>query len=191
MPRGLSAALLTEIQKRAVSIAYFYKGEFSTTTLRLWTGAGTLNHDSQEWLGNGWLLSVGESRSSLNTQADGVRLTLSGVPANLLSIALNESNEGGTGTIWLAFLDDTDSVIGTTEHFRGDLDTIDINEDPERPTITINYESRLIRLLNSREIRYSNAMQQNKYSGDRGFEYLTFLEQQRIYWGRPDTTRGR
>ncbi|HBN31649.1 MAG TPA: hypothetical protein DD416_10620, partial [Rhodobacteraceae bacterium] len=68
--------------------------------------------------------------------------------------------------------------------FSGRLDVPEIADDANTCTITISYESRLIDLNTARSWRYTHESQQSLYPGDRGFEYVTAIQDREITWGR-------
>ena len=189
MARTLSPEILAALQARTLRIERLFEGVFTNQTLRLWTGLNTLTHDGKEWLGNGWLQSLSSQKETIETQANGLTITLTGIVEGLIELGLTETSTTGTGKLWIAFFNDSDVLLGTDLRFSGDLDRVEIAESESTCTISLQYESKLRRLENKRELKWSNEYQQIEYPGDRGFEYVTFLQNQRIYWGRPDTTR--
>jgi hypothetical protein len=129
------------------------------------------------------LLGVSEIRQSSRVQADGVRLTLSGMPSSIVSAVSGQARQGRPGTVWLALLDATDAVIPDPYiAFRGRLDVPEVAVDGETSTITINYESRLVDLQRARVRRYTHEDQQITAPGDRGFEYVASLQEQVLEW---------
>lgn len=189
--RSLSAPALAAIASRIIRPAYFYEGVFGANTLRLWSGLGDFTLDGDTYLGNGWFHGFSNIRATLANQATGISVKLTGVPGELISLILNNSNESFSGRFFFALLDEDESVLHAETEFVGELDTIKIDENDSDSAITINYENQFVRLKNPREPRWTDAMHKVDYAGDLGFEYVAFLQQQRIYWGRPDTTRGR
>jgi hypothetical protein len=68
--------------------------------------------------------------------------------------------------------------------FEGRLDIPSIQEDGDNSIITISYESRLIDLERSREIRYTHEEQTRLFPGDLGFEYVASMQEKEVLWGR-------
>lgn len=190
MARGLSSTAINALTGRAVQIEYLFRGEFVDSTLNLWSGFGDFSWNSETWNGNGWLHEPGSIRETAEIRANGVEVTLTGVPTTLLSLALRETRQSNKGTLYLAIFDADGDLITVDTRFVGNLDKTEIEERANGSVISLKYESRLIRLESPRERRWTNEDQKIDYPSDRGFEYVTFLRQQRIYWGRPDTTRG-
>ena len=51
-------------------------------------------------------------------------------------------------------------------------------------TITLNCESRLIQLERPKNRRYTHEDQQERLTGDLGFEFVTDLQDKEIIWGK-------
>ena len=66
------------------------------------------------------------------------------------------------------------------------MDTISILEDPRVGSITVRSENRFIDFTKPRELRWSNAHQQELYPGDKGLEFTADLADKEIHWGRPN-----
>lgn len=185
MARSLTAGVVTETTAAEVRPALLVEGVFSTGTLRLWSGVGTLSWNSQSWTGAGNLLSVSPIEETAAVQANGVTITFTGISSSNLSLALGSVRSGRAGKIWLAFLNSSDAVVADPVLiFSGRLDVCAVEEAGETSTISISYESRLIDLERPRERRYTDEDQQFEYSGDRGLEYVAGLQDKVIQWGR-------
>jgi hypothetical protein len=65
----------------------------------------------------------------------------------------------------------------------GRLDVPNLEDSEDTCSITITYEGRLIGLLQAREWRYTDESQQVLFPGDRGFEYVTTIQDKDIQWG--------
>jgi hypothetical protein len=63
---------------------------FDSGTLRLWTGIGSKTINGEEYTGAGNFLQISEMQETAEIQAAGATLTLSGIPSELLSLALTE-----------------------------------------------------------------------------------------------------
>ena len=187
--RSLNPSTISMLKSHTVRLEYLYVGEFKNSTLRLWTGIGDLSHDGHIWLGNGWLQSPGQFSSSTEVRAYGASVQLSGLSIDVVYLLLNEVQQKNTGTVYVAALDSDESIIETIQLFTGYTDKVEITEKDSGSTAVISYESPLIRLTNAREKRWTDQAQQADYTGDRGFEYMSYLQQQRVYWGQPDPRR--
>lgn len=68
--------------------------------LRLWTGHGVLTISGVEYFGTGNLLQIDNVEETSEIAAKGASLTLSGVPTEIISLALSEPFQGRVGRIY-------------------------------------------------------------------------------------------
>jgi hypothetical protein len=190
MSRGLSPEAVAALSSGSPRVEHYLDLVFSGSTLYLWTGFGDSVYDGNAYLGNGWIEGISSLSETLRLSPTGMTISLSGVPADLLSIVLSESRQSCSATLYFAVFDEDDTRLDVLQLFTGSLDTVSIDEQPETASIVLDYESRLIKLNAPREARYTPEQQKMEYPADKGFDYLTFLESSRLYWGRPDLTRG-
>lgn len=182
--RVLTPAVAAALADGHVRPAIFFEGEFATGFVRLWTGVGEVQWGGQTWSGLGSLLGIGVIGETDRIEAAGSSVTLSGVPTDLVSVAITEAKQGLPGKIWLGFLDQDWQVIDDPVlSFVGRLDVPTIDDGRDSCTVTITYESRLIDLLRPREWRYTHESQQVLHPGDRGFEYVSSIQDKEVRWG--------
>ncbi len=189
MTRGLDAAMVTALSAHDIRSEDFFKGVFDGTTLKLWTGYGSIVWNSETWDGNGKFIGLSSCSESIGGTSSGIAVEVSGVSEELIYLALNSCRQSSTGKVWRVYFNANEVAIGSIVIFSGTLDTVNINRSASSGTISLGYESRLIRFNESREIRLTNELQQEKYPGDKGFEYVNQLKGARIYWGRADPGR--
>ena len=184
MSRDLSAAVISEIDATELQPFLLFRGEFATGVVRAWSGIGDLSWDGQTWVGTGALLQVSSIEEAAETVANGIAVTLTGVPLELISLALGSVQQGRDGKIYLGFLSNGAVVIDPALVFQGKLDVPVIEEDGDTATINIAYESRLIDLQKPRESRYTDKDQQRAYPGDLGMSFVPSLQEKTLNWGR-------
>lgn len=189
MPRTVDEDVIEQLSARVLRVEYLWLGIFQDTTIKLWTGIGDLTVGEHTYTGNGWLTGFPVIRESLGGSTDGLSVSLTGIPDNILTIALNQVNSSGSCEASIAFFDKEDALITTAPLFLGKLDRVEVLEDPERSSVRFAYNSRLARIKTPRELRWTNEQQQIEYPGDRFMEYVEFLKNQRLFWGREDTSR--
>ncbi len=181
--RELTSDVTAEIAKTVVQPIVLVEMAFDSGTLRMWSGGGDLYWNSLTWLGAGELGSVSEIKETEDVQANGITLSLTGIPSEYISLALSESYQGRTVTVWLGFLDSALEVISDPKQiFSGRMDVMEISEGAETSSISIAVESRMIDLLKSREWRYTHEDQQIDYPGDMGLEFVSDLQNKEIKW---------
>jgi hypothetical protein len=185
MPRTLTAAMQTALQSNNRP-RYLAELEFDGQTLRLWTGVYDVSWNGETWLGNGWLLGVSRLEDDTRLTPSPMTVVLAGLPDTLVSLILNSSRHGKTGTFWRAYLDDSGQIIDSPmKRFSGLFDVPVISPSPDDSTVTITYESEFIMFDQPREDRMSNEHQKSKYPADRGFEFVEALAEKQIFWGLP------
>lgn len=181
MTPALEAALIAADARPAL----FFEGQFASGFVRLWTGLGDVVWGGQTWTGAGNLVGFSGIEEGSDIVARGASVTLSGVPASLVSLAILDAQQGLPGRCWVGLLaPDNSIIVDPVLAFAGRLDVPTISDGAETCTITITYESRLIDLNTPRELRYTHEAQQQLYPGDMGFEYLTSIQDKEITWGR-------
>jgi hypothetical protein len=184
MSRDIHAATAAAMQAQDVRLAVFFEGQFASGFLRLWTGIGDISWNGHTWTGAGSLIGMSEISETEDVVASGVAVSLSGVPSDLVQIAIDEARQGMPGRVWLALFDANIDFIGEpVPAFAGRLDVPEITDDAETCTISISYESRLVDLNASREWRYTHESQQVLFPGDRGFDYVTKIQDKEVVWG--------
>lgn len=185
MSRDLTPAVAAALADQDLRPVIFFEGEFPGGFVRVWTGYGTLQWGGKAWTGAGTLLGLGGIEETGEVVANGTTITLSGVPVDLVQIAIEEAQQGLPGRVWVGLLDDGYNVIADpVQAFSGRLDVPNIVDGADTCTVTISYESRLIDLTVPRTWRYTHESQQILHPGDLGFEYVTTIQDKEITWGR-------
>lgn len=184
MTRGMTVAFAEALAARVVAPAVFFEGQFASGFLRLWSGLGDIVWNGQTWTGAGTLLGVGTIQEGDKIEAYGGSITLSGIPLDLVQLCIEEARQGLPGKVWIGLLTDAREIIADPIlAFSGRLDVPNLEDAADSCMITITYEGRLIGLLQPREWRYTDESQQTLYPGDRGFEYVTTIQDKDIQWG--------
>ena len=107
MTRTIISSILNALDDAEVSAFYAVELFFDTDTVRVWTGYGDITITSgsgQTYNGIGDLLSISEVQESQDISAKGINLTLSGIPSNLLSHALNTPYQGRLCNVHFGFI---------------------------------------------------------------------------------------
>lgn len=190
MSRELTAAIQTACAAQQVAPAYLVELVFDSAPLRLWSGVGDFTWAGKTFLGAGTFGGISEIEETAKVAANGIELTLSGIPSSMISLAMAEHYRGRRAYVWLAFF----STAGVTATliadpvpvFAGRMDTMRISDSGQTSAIALSCESRLIDLQRPRERRYTDEDQQELYPGDRGLEYVAGLQDKSVFWGRED-----
>lgn len=210
MARNVSTQLQQAASASVVFPIIFVEAEFDSSTVRMWSGIGDLSWDAKTWTGGGSLLNVSSIEESTEVKAVGTRVSLSGIPSELLSLALQEDYQGRNLKVYLgAFTDentfllnqdgsimlkeDGGKIIAVDEQdiiaepiiiFSGRMDIMTINEGGDTSTVEVTVENRLIDFERTRERRYTSEDQKIDYPNDKGFEFVTSIQDTEIVWGR-------
>lgn len=185
MTRILTPDFAVALADRTLRPVIFFEGVFATETVRLWSGLGEIGWAGESWAGAGTLLGLGAIEETGAVVATGTAVSLSGVPTALVQLVIAEARQGLPGRVWIGLLAEDGTIIADpVQAFSGRLDVPEITDDVGTCTITISYESRLIDLNTPRTWRYTHESQQALHPGDRGFEYVTAIQDREITWGR-------
>ncbi len=184
MARNLTTALKTEFLATGFKPIFLVEAEFTSGTIRVWTGPGNISWDSKTWTGVGDLGGISEIVEGTALRANSITLQLSGIPQALALKALDEVRSGKPCTVYFGALDSSGAVVADPFlAFRGLIDTAELVEGAEFATIKVNIENELVSLQMARERRYTDEDQQQEYSGDKGFEYVPKLQEMNVLWG--------
>lgn len=183
--RDITAGVQTAIEQTEVAPILLFEGLFSSGYVRIWSGYGDLSYGGNVWIGVGLLGSVSAVQETAEVQANGITVSLTGIPSEFISLVLNESEQGKSGKVFIGFMDVNNALIADPYMmFEGKLDIPAIAEEGETSVVSITYESRLINLQRPRESRYTNEEQQHEYPNDLGCEYVPAMKEVTLTWGR-------
>ena len=150
--------------------------------LYFWSGIGDLSLDGNTYTGAGELLSISELRESSDIASYGATLTLSGIPNNLIDLALSEPYQGRRAVVKFGIQDTSTGTRYASTVFVGEMDQMNISMGPRTCTISLDVESRLVDLNRPRLRRYTDADQKSRFSGDDAFEFVTRLQNEALEW---------
>ena len=191
MSRDLTSAVQAELPKMNLRPVIFVEAVFTSGTLRVWSGIGTISWNGQTWTGVGNLGEISPISEGTEPHADGIELSLSGIPSDLIMKALGECRLNAPVKLWLGVLNEADAVIvDPYESFGGRMDVPSVEEGGETSTIKLRVENRLVDFNRARERRFTHEDQQIDYPGDLGFEYVAGLQEWNGVWGKPGGSSG-
>lgn len=206
MSRDLSTATIDSISDDVVYPFFAVELQFDDNPIRMWTGQGTLVlPDATQWVGLGQLLDISSIEETSEMAVKGATISLSGIPSNLLSLALSEPYQGRVAKIYFGTLSrgnillESGSYIllqdgsrievetgerGFNELFSGYMDQMNIEEGGDTSTIQLAVENKLIDLERARVARYTSGYQKSAYPLDLGMDFIEDLQDKKIPWGR-------
>ena len=208
MSRSLDSTTVDNINKDVVrpfnAIEFKFDGD---NVLRLWTGIGTLTlDDGTEWVGSGALLSISDIEETSEMSVRGATVSLSGIPSEVISLALSEPYQGRVCNIYFGTFteegsllkEDSDFILlqdgskilvdigskGFNEIFSGYMDQMNIEESADTATIEVTVENKLVDLERARVARYTSGYQKSNYPNDLGLDFVESLQDKQLPWGR-------
>lgn len=184
MSRPITSTLFNALNQDSIKPFYAVELMFDTAPLRMWTGIGdkaiTVQGTSQTFTGTGSLLSIGDLSEVKDLSAENLDLSLSGIPSDIISLALQEPYQKRICRLYIG----EQSVSDTVEIFSGKMDKMSISDSGEDSIIKLSVESKLVELERNSGWRYTNDNHQSRYSGDTFFSFVASLQDQKIAWGR-------
>lgn len=210
----MARSILQEIVDASTksNVVPFFAVEFlfdSPNQLRFWSGYGDLTIDGDTYTGAGDLLKVSDVRESSDIAANGATLSMSGIPSDLISLAIDEPYQGRICKVKFGLIDYdlvSDALLLTEDGdflvteageyidlsvsqpanyfdlFVGYMDQMNIQEGPQYSTISLSVESKLIDLEKPNNARYTDNYQQSQYSGDLAFEFVNRIQGEDLTW---------
>ena len=208
MSREIGTGIATALEATEVQPFFGVQLYLDSQSLFFWTGLGDLTVGGITYVGTGQFLKISEMEETAEIAARGATITLSGIPSELISLALSEPYQGRICKILFGAIDanriyllqedgsyvlredggridiTSGEVTPVVELFTGYIDQMIIDEGPETATIALNIESRLIDLERARTLRFTDQSQKSRFPNDRGLEFVEDLQDKQFNWGR-------
>ena len=182
MSRNVPSDILTALSQPEVFPFYAVEFDFDTAPLRFWTGYGDRTIEANTYTGTGNLMSIGGLEEAADMSAKSATITLSGIPPELVSLALTEPYQNRACRILFG----VDGSSAAVEVFAGTMDTMNIEDSGETSTISLKVESKWVRLDRVNMRRYTSESQKSRHSGDTFFDWVADLQDREIVWGRKE-----
>ena len=184
LPTGFQAAMSASV----VRPAFFVQLNWPSGTIYVWTGYGSKSWDGHTFLGTGHLGKISEIKESGDLGANGVTLSMSGIPSALVAEALANDAQGQPAKIWIAALA-ADGSLAADPYlvFDGKIDQTVIEDSGDTATISVQLQKELVDNRSGAR-RYTHEDQQIEYAGDLGFEYVAGLANKTFTWGTASAT---
>lgn len=190
--RTLPTGFQTAVSAPVVRPAFLVQLNWPSGTVYAWTGYGNIAWGGHTFIGTGYLGKISEIKESGDLAANGVNLSLSGIPSALVAEALENNAQGQPAKIWLAAMA-ADGSFAADPYlvFDGKIDQTVITDSGDSATITVQLQKELVDNRSGAR-RYTHEDQQIDFPGDRGFEYVAGLATKTISWGAaaPATSSG-
>ena len=197
MSRTIDSGLLAALTGNSVEPFYAVELLFDVKTtidvngnpinlgpMRMWTGLGnrTINVRgvNQVFTGTGALLNIAAAEEVGDLSAKAMTLSLTGLDSSVISLALQEPYQRRKARVYMG----EKSVSAVVEIFSGQMDTMQITDEPDMATVVMTIESKLVELERSRNWRYTDESHRSRHSGDTFFSYVQSIQDQQVAWGR-------
>lgn len=149
--------------------------------VRVTTAAVDIEHGGFTWIG-GRGVSV-DKVSEQGGEVQPMRFSLSGVPSEMLAVALGTTVQGRVVRAYTALMNpDTQAIVDVMPLWAGTLDQMPINHGTENSVVSVTAEHRAIAMSRPRGARYTDADQRRLYPGDRCLEYLVAQATHQDVW---------
>jgi hypothetical protein len=183
MPRSMGALAAAQLTSNYVRLAVFVQLTFASSTQYVWSGRGPINWNGQTWLGLGELGSISTITEDSTLTAQGLSISLSGIPTSNISEALTEVQQGLPVMIYVVFADQNGNPIDSIMSYAGRMDQPTIDESTETASIAISVENRLSDLQRAPFRRLTDQDQRLRFPTDDGFKYVNYLLDWNGAWG--------
>ena len=191
MSRGFPTNVATALAQQHVAIVTFAKLEFPSGTVYVHNSLGTYTWGGQDWLGVGDLGSISQVEEGIDVSPYAITLTLSGLDATISGAALTEDYFMHPVTVYMGVLDADDALLADpTQIWSGFMDQMNVSLGADGgDAIQLIAESELSRFDVSRNLMYTNAAQQERYSGDLFFSHIHKVQGAKFDWGKKTAGR--
>ena len=184
MARDITSGFQTEIEAKELRPVLLLHADFDSGGVFIWTGVGTISYGGNDYLGTGDFLAIETIEETTELKAASTRFKLSGVPTDLLSLALSESYQGRPISCYFGVLNTSGAIIADPYLvFKGKMDIMEITDGGDTAEITLSAESDLIDLRTARTRNYTPEDQKAIYSGDMAFDYVPQIQDITVNWG--------
>jgi|TARA_R110001592_G_scaffold172598_1_gene411057 hypothetical protein len=182
---GIDASIINRLGASEQNIFFALKAEFDSDDILIWTGTDDLIINSETYIGAGSLLTISSMEETTELASNGVVVSISGMDATVVNLALTENYQNRPITIFLGYvMGGTNEVAGTITLFKGRMTSLVINDTPTGSSVTIDSESRLVDLDRPSHFRYTKESQNFLHSGDTSLNRVSSLQDKQIVWGK-------
>ena len=185
----LSSGAKAILETGRVHLAFFAELEFRSGTERYWSGLAPLVWDGDTWIGTGHLGGVGPMESSEDFRANGLSLSVAGLPGSAFTDfdGLTASDyKGRRARFVIGIMNEKFQTVVHAIERNFFIDTLDYALDPDLGgIITVGLEVETRRASRSRVRRYTPQDQEKEFAGDKAFEFVPYINSGvDVKWGK-------
>jgi hypothetical protein len=183
MSRTLPTGFATLTEQTVFRPVFLAEIDWPGGMVRFWTGYGNLTWNGHTWTGTGNLGGISPISENRDQRANGLTLSLHGLPSDLVAEVLANDAQGRSGKLYLAGLA-ADGTLGADPYliFDGMIDVTPAEDSGKDATISVRLEKELVD-RRARSRRSTHEDQQIDYPGDMFFEYVAGLQDKSFNWG--------
>lgn len=184
MPRNGDPATLAAFASPNVLPIIFVQLVFASETVYACTLPAPYVWAGQTWQGTGDFGEVGSISESVDVNAQGTSVRLSGINASLIHEAIADVQIGAPAYVYLGALNPDLSLKGAPLcMFGGCIDKPSISMDARSGTITMALESKMVKLGRGQNRRYTSVDQRLKYPDDVAMAWIEALNDLALKYG--------
>ena len=181
MPRTLSTALQTQVSSTATKTAFLVELNLSST-IRLTDWYSNVIYDSNSYEAGGSFLSVDSITETGQLQVDEINLGFSNVTDQVRSLVQDGSFTDKQVEIYMAYFDDSETIVGAIHYFTGQIRSVAISENIDNSSLSMTVASHWANWNLTKGRHFTDESQQSFSSGDKGFEFATQVKND-VRWG--------
>jgi hypothetical protein len=191
MSRAITSQFRSELAAGLCRPRFFLEMHLLSQVLRLWTGSQDVTFAGEVWSASSLFKSI-DQISVQKGSPEGMRVNLAGEPSEMMSLVQSGFIANKVGRLYLGFVNDALALIpDPLMLFQGRLDNVALADDVDEATVTVTYENDVASIYTENEYRYTHECQQIFAPGDLGLEYMSQMEDLQLYWGVPESKKGR
>lgn len=188
-------------------VVQFGGQEVTSEPLYFWTGLGEITIGGITYTGAGQFLQISSVTETADLRAAGATVVMSGLPTDVISLALQEPYQGRIARIKFGMMNankanavEEDGGLFTLEDtgdldfsegdpavliplFTGYMDQMNIKEGPDDCTVTLSIENKLVDLEVSKTRRYTSEYAKQRDPNDTAFDFINDLQNRQLSWG--------
>lgn len=178
--RNLSPELAAALAAAHVEYLFLVEFGWDSGTQYLTTAPFDIDWNGHTYVAAGHVGAI-EPITETDSEARGLRLTLSGVPESAIAGALTEPTQGRSVVLRLGVVADGGLLVDPNV-WKGTLDVPTIDDQAGPATITITAEHQLLAWQQPSGLLYSHEDQQQIAPGDMFFEFAAQMAEATVVW---------
>ena len=185
MDRGASSAVIAQLEASANEPCHLFELWLDDETVRATDAYRDITWNGNTYIALGSLLGWNQMEESSVLQVTTTLISLSGVQQDDIALLLTNNFIDRRIVIYKAFVSGATVLVDPLEIFDGRCDAPVIEEDPTQNTCTVTL-SAAQHWIDFKRLpgRHTNdAEEQVFFPGDKGFEFIPSLANQKIKWG--------